>query len=129
MSFQTDAALKTAVAGRLKQSESDLPDYWDEIVSKANTAAYQEIVSRLTARGYSQAVINAWSRGNEFQHDIGLFWALVHGGGYSEADDRFINKLDRRNELDTVLVEIESRTVGRGKMSTRCDRFTMDTQF
>ena len=77
MSFITSGQLKTRVANALKVDENDLPGNWDQTIEDAATDAYREIVGKLMARGFTQAQIDAWDRGAEFQRDIGLFWNLV----------------------------------------------------
>lgn len=105
MAFLTDGQLETALAAALKvASVSDLDDYWDTIVPQANAAAYQEILGRLLRRGFTKAQVDAWDRGSEFQRDIGLYYALIKGGVYAGYDPRTVQALDRRKELDSVLV-------------------------
>lgn len=123
----------------LQTVEARLDTNWDEIVTGSNAAAYQEIVSKLAGRGYSKAQIDAWPRGAEFQRHIGLFWSLTNGAGLHGYDDKFINKFDRREELEEVqitdadgeLVEPEAGTggaVGFGILSNERERFILDDQ-
>src|SRR5262245_1017408 len=138
MPFISDAQLKIAVTAMLQTQEARLDTNWDEIVAGSNSAAYQEIVSKLAERGFSKAQIDAWPRGAEFQRHIGLFWSLTNGAGLHGYDDKFINKFDRRAELETVpitdangvLVEPEGGgdTVGFGIMSTQRERVGLGDQ-
>jgi len=102
--FTTDAAVKTAVAALLKIGGAALPDYWDAIIPSAHTAAYQDVLGRLLIRGFTKAQVDSWDRGAEFELDIACYWALARGGAYSDYGNETLRALDRREELDTVLV-------------------------
>ena len=130
--FLTDAHIRASVVAALKVSAGDLPDYWDQLINESHTAAYQEIVGALIGRGFTQAQIDAWSRGAEFEKDLALFWALTKGGGLHNYDDRFPKSLDRRKDLLTVQVYSggvwvtpgeDPGTVGSGAISTSDDLF------
>ncbi len=137
--FITDAQLKTKLASNLKVAdETTLPAGWDGIITDSNSSAYQDIVSHLLNRGFTSVQINQWDRGAEFESDIGLFWCLVKGAGLHGNDPTFINKLDRRAELDTVSVTIggeivlpggSSGEVGYGRLDTTDDLFTRDSSW
>ncbi len=91
--------------------------YWVTIVADAQTSAYQEIVGRLIERGFTEAQINSWDRGAEFELVIMKYWALVNGGGLSgNYDDRFIKMLDRRRELDDVMIAVAGVYITPGQM-------------
>ena len=136
MAFKTDQDIRNRLAGLLKQEQDQVPGYWDPIVSDSNAAGYNEIVTKLVARGYSKAQVDAWDRGAEFEIDIALFWCLVKGAGLHGYDDKFINKLDRRAELDEVDVLIDGKLVdpagvagdqwGWGLQETSNERFSFD---
>lgn len=102
--FNTSTTVQNAVAARLHKNYSDLPSFWAQLISDCQTRAYNEIVSRLAARGFSAAQIAAWDRGAEFELSLTAFWAITDGAGLEGADDKFLAKLDRREELDTVAV-------------------------
>lgn len=102
----SDADLKSALADMLGKTSASLVGKWTDIVTAANVAAANDIAQRLLARGYSAAQIDAWDYRAVFNRDIGLFWALVKGGGLADYSDVGINKLDRRKELDTLAVLI-----------------------
>ena len=106
MSFLRDVDLLANLADRLKLGgAAELPDYWaSTIVPQANQSAYQEILGRLLRRGFTKAQIDLWDRGREFQQSLGVYFALVNGGAYQGYDTLTIDRLDRRCELDTVLV-------------------------
>lgn len=102
MAYNTTDTIKGRVAGLLKKTTADLGSYWDNIVSDSRTRAYNEIISRLTGRGFTVAQINTWDRAAEFELDIAIYWCLVSGAGLSDPDDKYINRFDRRMELDDV---------------------------
>lgn len=135
MPFITDDALKTRLAAVLKQSDpGDLADVWDGIISDANAAAYNSIVAHLAARGYTLAQIAAWDRRDEFNMDLGLYWALVKGAGIQAYDDRWVEKLNRLKELDEAIITIDGELVsavmqtriGHGRLATSDDEFVVD---
>lgn len=112
MAFTSTTTLKARLAGMLKISDpDDLAAYWTDIVSDSLTAAYNEIRSALARRGYNTTQIAAWDRGSEFETDLGLFWCLTKGAGLGAPDGRWIEKLDRREELKTVDVTIDGEMV------------------
>ncbi len=104
MSFITDTQARQAVADALKVELASLPDYWTNLVSEANIAAYGEIQGCLIGRGYTQAQVDSWDRGAEFQKQLAVFWSLTRGGGLAGYDDRFIKLFDRRKDLLSVQV-------------------------
>lgn len=93
--------IKALVVGR---GVLDANTPWDVIAQDANEAAFGEIVSALSSRGYTGAQISLWDRRQEFNKDLGLFWALTEGGVAKNFDDKFIEKLDRREELKEVFI-------------------------
>lgn len=137
MPFLTDAELKGRVAGNQKTDPASLPAFWDLVIPPANAKAWGNVRRALLDRGYSQAQIDAWDDGPEFQGDLGLYWCLVDSKA-AEAYDPLakptLDKLDRRGELATVpvtnggvLVEPadagSQSPVGHGKMSSVGDLF------
>lgn len=99
--FLTDGQLTTELQNMLQQPDGFTAAYWPTLITSANLAAYQDIVARLAARGYSPAQIAAWDRGAEFQKDIGIYWALLRGAGLSKDayDVAKLKPFDRRLEL------------------------------
>lgn len=135
--FVTDSAIRQRLASLLKTDAGKVPAYWDIIISDSNLAAYQEIVGRLAERGYDAGQIASWDRGSEFEIDIGLFWSLVKGAGLHAYDDKFIKNLDRRAEIDDVIVlaagviilpnnSAQGTKIGWGQVSTVNERFSQD---
>lgn len=104
MSFNTASVIRTALAGVLKMKEGDMPSYYETHIPAALNAAYYEVLGKLLARGFTQANILAFDRGAEFEKDIALFWCLVRSGAYAGFDGATLQALDRRKELETVLV-------------------------
>lgn len=106
MAYITASQLQAALASFLKIREADLPDYWQPLSSQAANFARQEIVGRLLRRGFTEAQVDAWDRDFEFSRDLGLWKAVVLGGAYTGFDANVLKALDRRRELDEVLVFI-----------------------
>ena len=104
--FITDAQLKTSLAAQLKvASESDVPAFFtNDILTRSNLAAYQDILGRLLARGFTKAQVDSWDRGAEFQTAIALYWCFVNAGMYGGYDVETLRALDRRKDLDKELV-------------------------
>ena len=104
--FIPDSDLLQRVANVLQVGDpANLPGFWQDLVSNANAAAYQDIYTRLIARGFTIAQVAGWDRAVEFQRDIGLYWALLRGGAVGQYPDAY-KGLDRRRELENVMVTI-----------------------
>jgi len=113
--YLSDDALKRALRDRLGLAASAvLPDRWNQVVTDANATGYQDILNHLRARGYTPAQIDGWDSRAVFNRDLGLFWALTNGAGLHGFDDRYINKLDRRAELDSLLILVGGVAVDPG---------------
>jgi len=135
--FVADSVVQARVAAALKRSGgvADVTGNvaWPVIITAANTAAYNEIVTRLTARGFSAAQIAAWDRGVEYETKIALYWSLLEGGALDGYDDRSLREMKAWiKELDTVQVLNAGAwqkpgnipgpgTVGTGRMDTGLD--------
>lgn len=106
--FLTREEFRQSLADTLKVSVSDLGSNWDRQCEEAMRSAYLDIRGALVQRGFTAAQVLAWERGAEFQRDIGHYWALVRSGAAVPMDDRILERLDRRKELMTVVVEIDT---------------------
>ncbi|MDE2097714.1 MAG: hypothetical protein KGL39_10735 [Patescibacteria group bacterium] len=105
--FIADADLQVALEDMLKVPRDSLGSgdsaYVQDILHDANVSAYQEIQGRLLRRGITQAQLDSWDRGAEFQKSIGLYWTLINAAGLSQAiEPAVIKALDRRSELSVV---------------------------
>ena len=135
--FLTVDQMKQAIADTLKVDLSALEAYWTNLATECNRSGYLDVRGALLKRGFLAAQVDAWDRGAEFQRDIGLYWAFVRGVGLHNYDQSFIDKLDRRKELETVMVEIDGGAtqlpsgtpaqIGGGVMTTIYDTWTRDT--
>lgn len=142
--FIQDADLQVALEDMLRVPRGAFSAgdsaYVGDILHDANVAAYQEIQGRLLKRGLTQAQLDAWDRGAEFQTAIGLFWALVRAAGLSEGvRPEVLRALDRRKELSDPDLELFSGgvplvpptppadgLVTTGVMNTSTDMFVAD---
>ena len=103
--FTVDATIKTDLQSALHLANlSDVPAVWDNIITKSRLRAYGDIVSALLGRGFTMTVVSAWDRGSEFERDLALWWTLNEGATLGAYDDKMLSKLDRREELKTVIV-------------------------
>jgi hypothetical protein len=103
--FLTDTELKATIANILQQDPAAMPSFWDDIITNANNAAYQDIYTNLVRRGFTIAQVVSWDRGKEFQKDIGTYWALLRGGALGAFGEGY-KGLDRRKELEAVELTI-----------------------
>jgi hypothetical protein len=103
--FINSATLTSAVQDVLQKSET-LESFWTSIITAALSESYNDIVSVMTARGYSPGQLLSWDRGIEFQTDLGIFWALAKGRVTQEVTAEKLKELDRRQELRIVVFTI-----------------------
>jgi hypothetical protein len=140
MPFPIDEDEMTAIlASSLKTTPDKITatGVWEKTIVDSIDAAYQDIVGALTERGYTSSQIAAWDRAEEYNRDLGLFWCLVKGAGLHGNDPTFINKLDRRKELESVAILIDGvmvtaagvGEVGYGVLDTIGDQFTKDMEW
>ncbi len=109
MFLTSDQAIQSVADALKARSVAELltnAPNWSGIIQAAQRSAYQDIVGRLIKRGFILAQIVSWDRGAEFELDLTKYWSLVNGGGLSGYDPTFIKMLDRRKELDDVMVSV-----------------------
>lgn len=133
MAFTTDAVIKDDVVAALKlTSASDLPAYWDDVISRCHTAAYQEIVGALLMRGFTKAQADAWDRGTEYERTLSLYFVFTTPQGAGNFDTQAVKLWDRREELRTVMIYASGAwtnpgespgTIGVGRMSDQVGIF------
>lgn len=103
MAFNVIGDLQTRLASTLQRPTwaaliADRPD-WADIATDALENAYQFIAATLGGRGFSAAQISDWDYGEKFEIDLALYFALRDGGALNNYDSKFIEMLDRRDEL------------------------------
>lgn len=104
--FLTDPDVRQSVAGLLKQDAATLAGYWDRLIQECHASAYYDVRGALLQRGFTVAQVDGWDRGAEFERDLTLYWCMVRGGLHVHAiSAEQLDRLDRRKELETVLVE------------------------
>lgn len=105
MAWATDAEIKAVLRGILaKANVATVSDRWTPILTQANTQARMDITTIMIARGYTPSQIVAWEFTNSFHVRQSLYWALVFGAALHPYEDRFIEKLDIREMLESVTV-------------------------
>jgi len=105
--FIADTVLQTALEAILKVAQGTLlvnTPYWGNIITASNLSAYNSIVTNLQAQGFTPQQISLWDRGIEYNTDIGLYWCLIKGAALHSYDDKFMNRFDRRKELNPAVV-------------------------
>ena len=141
MAAITNTQLRARLASIMRVSTSDTTidasSPWEQLITDAASSGYEDVVSRLMARGFTKAQVDLWRRLTEFNVDISLYWLFTKGAGLHAYDDKFINKFDRRLELDTVYVvdssdnpitPTYSRRINTGVISTATDNVVLDTE-
>jgi hypothetical protein len=136
--FVTDAQVKTSVAAALHKAAADLDSFWSDLITDANTAAYDQISSRFINLGYSQAQIDAWDRGATFQKFLARYQALIDGAGDRDDVGEWAKQLEYWRGLLDGLTSLDdggavsnptadpTGNVGHGSLSTRNDLFRLD---
>ena len=101
MSFVTNAQVKTSVLAALHQSS--VSSYWDDAISDANTAAYDQICHHFLLLGYTQAQIDAWDRGVTFNKFLARYQALIDVAGDNPHVEEWRTELDYwRGKLEEI---------------------------
>jgi hypothetical protein len=100
MPYITDAALKQSLADQLSKASVSLLGVADGTIAECNLRAYQDIISRLAARSFTQSQIDAWDRRAEFNKDLALFWLFTVGSVPHPFAQESIKNFDRRKELE-----------------------------
>lgn len=102
----TDAELRGAMAHSLKVTDAGLAAdaAWPDIITESNQSACDDITSILLGRGYTIGQIDLWDRRVEFNKDLGRYWSFVRGNCANTYSDVLINKLDRRKDLEKVVI-------------------------
>lgn len=108
----TDAELKQQVANQLGIADVTLlPTKWSQLITQANLDAFRFIVRKLIGeRSYSWDQVNAWWERQSFNMSIAMFFVFAYG---RELVDNTVRDrpLDRRKELDTLMLLDDSMTI------------------
>lgn len=103
MAWATDSDIKEVLRGVLsKANATDLASRWTPIIEQANLQAKVDIETILIARGYRPSQIQAWTYCSTVHKRQATYWALVYSASLHSYEDRFIEKLDMRDMLETV---------------------------
>ena len=104
--------VRTALASVLKMEEDALPSSWDDKCARAATYANGAIIGALMSRGFRlDEEVLLFDRYAEFAADLGVWKALMLGGGYGSFDVRTLGALDRHEELKTVYVFVDDEFI------------------
>lgn len=137
------ADVKQEVADVLKKDVATLEAYWTRLITLTVNDGYNDCVARLLGRGYTMAQLDGWDDRVRYNRDQCLFWLFVRGFLPSASDDREVDKLDHRKELETVTTimvngvavppgatDVDAgASVGSGTISEDGYRITTDTEF
>jgi hypothetical protein len=140
MPVYDDTQILAFVADMLKVAVANLPGYYAaSLVPRGHLSGYQEVLGILLRRGFTMAQALGFDRLGEFEQSLSLFFILSDAGTYRRVDDRTLEALDRRKELETVVVFINGLPVapldasdatdlaGQGDLDTSQDLFVMDS--
>jgi hypothetical protein len=100
MAYITRDSFKQSLASLLGKASPDLLAVDDTFLNDCLRRGYLDIISRLAARSFTQAQIDAWDRREEFNLDLSLFWAFTTGGIPHAFDNERLRGFDRRKELE-----------------------------
>ncbi len=107
MAAATAAQILSAIAAQLKIAESELPSYYTPHATRAVTFAIGEVRRKLYRRGFTADNVSDWDQLNELTLDLGTWKTIMLSGLYTTLDARVIDSLDRRKELDDILVFVD----------------------
>lgn len=102
----TEAELKTALADALNKADANTLVVTSAQYEKANRWAAGAIHDALVGRGFG-AYLDEWDRRKEFNESLALYWLFTLGGVPFAGSDLFVNKLDRRKELETARIFVD----------------------
>lgn len=107
MAWPTDAEVQAAVLGILTKGVSGdagltIPTGLAGIVSDSNRAGQADLTRILALKGYTPAQIASWDDRYAYGIDQATYWALVRSGGMAAFEDKFAERLDRREELQNA---------------------------
>jgi hypothetical protein len=142
MSALSDNDVAAMVAAVFKVATASLPSYYTTattgLVPRGHTAGYQTVVGALLERGFTKAQVDAWDRLAEFEGDLSLWYILSDAGSYRQVAQKTLDRLDRRKELESVVLFVASVPVkpqdvsgatdlpSSGPLDTSRDLFVMD---
>jgi hypothetical protein len=86
--------------------------FWSsQVIQDAVDYGQHEILSRLSARGYTSTQIANWYRASEYQIDCGLWYLVSKGVIAAPVEGERPDALKRCDELDTVAITDEFGTL------------------
>ncbi len=109
--YITTAELKTALAQAYQTPDEEELGIGAVTLANAVRFGYNEIIDRMTRRGFSQGQIDAWDRRVEFNTQLSLFWCFAYGGVPTSGDDKWVKNFDVRKDLNEVGLFIDGLKV------------------
>jgi hypothetical protein len=103
--------LLDALAKILQKQDATKLGIGDTTLTNAVQYGYNEIIDRLTRRGFSSGQVDSWDRRVEFNTQISLWWCFACGGVPGNGTDQWVKNFDLRKDLDTVGVFIDGARV------------------
>ncbi len=100
--YITSAELLTALANALQVADENSLSVGTVTLANAVKYAYNEIIDRMTKRGFPISQIDSWDRRVEFNTQIGLWHCFAVGGVPAGGDQSWVKNFDQRKDLDTV---------------------------
>jgi len=98
-----DGDIKEMLRGILaKASVNTVSDRWTPIITQANLQGRSDIETILISRGFRPSQIQAWTYCSVFHIRQALYWCLTMGAALHPYEDRFIEKLNMEDRLETV---------------------------
>lgn len=100
--YISTATLKTALAQILQKADESKLAVGVQTLQNAVDFAYNEIIDRMTRRGFTKGQVDQWDRRVEFNTQIALWHCFAAGGVPANGDDKWVKNYDVRKDLDTV---------------------------
>jgi hypothetical protein len=127
MAWATDSEIKETLRGILaKASVTTMSDRWTPIITQASGQAQSDIETILISRGFRPSQVEAWTYCKTFHIRQSLYWCLVLGGALHPYEDRFIEKLNMEDRLETVTLTDGDDIMQPGLIGVVADAGDMD---
>lgn len=133
--YTDDAEMRPLLKATLQRLNLPTTSTYDTLLPKGIVWAYRDIADILLGRGYTIAQIDAWDSAKTYNQQLALYWTIILGGVTHDYDEDYLNQLDRREDLKTVVIAAgnvvpDDETTGTtvGKIEGEGDVFSMDSE-